>query len=113
MRCASSSSRATPTSLASLLDRLDGRVQMSVKAYYVGEALLREVLLRYPELKRRSDAIEQRSPQASHPERIALGRDVAAAVEEQRELDERLLLRRCQSRPTMCVWSRRHRIGRR
>lgn len=71
--------------LASLFERLNGRVQMSVKAYYVGEALLREVVRRYPELKRRSES-------ASQPERIALGRDVAAAVEEQRELDQQLLV---------------------
>ena len=71
--------------LGALFERLNGRVQMSVKAYYVGEALLREVLRRYPELKRRSE-------QASLPEQIELGRHVAAAVEEQRELDQDLLL---------------------
>jgi hypothetical protein len=77
--------------LAALLERLDGRVQMSVKAYYLEEALLREVLRRHPELKRRSDALEGLPLAASQPERIALGRDVAAAVEEQRALDERTL----------------------
>ena len=69
--------------LGALFERLDDRVQMSVKAYYVGEALLREVVRRYPQLKR--------NPK-SQPERIALGRDVAAAVEEQRALDQDLLL---------------------
>jgi len=69
--------------LGALFERLDDRVQMSVKAYYVGEALLREVVRRYPQLKRDPE---------SQPERIALGRDVAAAVEEQRALDQDLLL---------------------
>jgi len=78
--------------LGTLFKRLDGRVQMSVKAYYVGEALLREVLRRHPQLKRRSAAIEGQPLPASQPERIALGQDVAAAVEEQRRLDQELLL---------------------
>jgi hypothetical protein len=78
--------------LGALFERLAGRVQMSVKAYYVGEALLREVLRRHPELKRRSDAIEGQPLPASQRERIALGQDVAAALEEQRELDQDLLV---------------------
>jgi hypothetical protein len=78
--------------LSQLLDHVDGRVQMSVKAYYREEALLREVLARRPELKRRSDALEDAPLAATQTERIALGRDVAAAVEEQRALDERTLV---------------------
>jgi hypothetical protein len=78
--------------LGALFERLGGRVQMSVKAYYVGEALLREVLRRHPQLKRRSEAVERQPLPTSQPERIALGRDVAAAVEEQRALDQELLL---------------------
>jgi hypothetical protein len=78
--------------LASMLDRLEGRVQMSVKAYYLDQALLRAVLLRDPQLKRRSDALEGRPVVATQTERIALGRDVADAVQEQRELDQREML---------------------
>lgn len=78
--------------LAVLLERLEGRVQMSVKAYYLDQALLREVLRRRPQLKARSDALEQLPVAATQAERIALGRAVADAVEEQRELDQRELL---------------------
>jgi hypothetical protein len=78
--------------LTSLMERLEGRLQMSVKAYYVNEALLRQVLKRRPELKRRSDELERVPVAASQQERIELGRDVAEAVEEQRALDERLLV---------------------
>jgi hypothetical protein len=77
---------------SSLFELLHARVQMSVKAYYLEEALLREVLRRRPELKKRSDAVASLPVERSQQERIALGRDVAAAVEEQRELDQRLLL---------------------
>lgn len=78
--------------LQQLLDQLDGRVQMSVKAYYVEEALLRAVLERRPDLKRRSRALEGRAVETTQNERIALGREVAEGVEEQRALDERSIV---------------------
>jgi hypothetical protein len=78
--------------LASLLEQLEGRVQMALKAYYVDESLLREVLKRRPELKQRSDSLEGLPVAMTQHERIALGRDVAEAVEEQRALDERALV---------------------
>jgi len=74
-----------------LLARLDGHVQMSVKAYYGEESLLRQVLKQHPELKRRSDALEGMSMAGSQQERIALGQDVANAVEAQRAHDEQTL----------------------
>jgi hypothetical protein len=77
--------------LASLLERLDGHVQMSVKAYYGEDALLREVLRRRPRLKQRADELQGLPVAATQQLRIDLGRDVAAAVEEQRAADERLL----------------------
>ncbi len=78
--------------LSSLLERVDGRVQMSVKAYSLDEALLRTVLARRPDLKQRSDALEGRGVAGSQNERIALGRDVAVAVEEQRTLDQQAVV---------------------
>jgi Gas vesicle synthesis protein GvpL/GvpF len=78
--------------LEALFERLEGRQQMSVKAYYLEEALLRRVLARQPHLKRRSQELEALPVAASQQERIELGRRVATAVEEQRELDERELL---------------------
>jgi gas vesicle protein GvpL/GvpF len=78
--------------LSELVARLEGCEQMSVKAYYEDEGLLRAVLARRPELKRRADALERLPVAQSQGERIALGQDVAAAVEEQRALDERALV---------------------
>lgn len=77
--------------LTSLLDTLEGHVQMSVKAYYLDDGLLREVLRRRPWLKRRADALSGLPVAASQQQRIGLGRDVAEAVEEQRALDEQML----------------------
>jgi hypothetical protein len=78
--------------IRTLVARVDGKVQMTLKAFYLGEALLRAALERNPQLKRRSDALRDRPADAMHQERIALGRDVAAAVEAQRSADEQLLL---------------------
>jgi hypothetical protein len=79
--------------LRALLQRLAGHVQMSVRAYYAEDALLRAVIARRPQLKARADALDGRPPVATQPERIALGREVADAVEEQRDLDLQLLVR--------------------
>ena len=46
--------------LAGIAQRLEGCEQMSVKAYYHEEALLRGVLARYPEFKQRADELERR-----------------------------------------------------
>jgi hypothetical protein len=78
--------------LAELAEQLEGREQMSVKAYYHEEALLRAVLSRRPDLKRRADELDQRSVVETQAERIALGQAVATAVQEQRSLDERMLV---------------------
>jgi hypothetical protein len=77
--------------LEALLERLDGRVQMSVRAYYAEDELLRRVLQRRPELRERGRALETRPAVTSQNERIALGQEVASEVEAQREMDERML----------------------
>jgi hypothetical protein len=67
--------------LEALLAHVEGRVQMSVKAYYRDDdALVRAAVERRPELKRPAR------------DQLELGRQVAAAVEEQRLLDEQALV---------------------
>jgi hypothetical protein len=78
--------------LTSLLRQLDGRVQMSVKVFYLEEALLRRLLKRHPDLKRRSRELEGLPVETTQALRIALGRDVADALQEQRALDGRLVV---------------------
>jgi hypothetical protein len=78
--------------LTAALERLRDRVQMTLKAFYEEDALLRSVLRANPQLKRRSDALEGRPAERTHGERVALGRDVAQAVEAQRAADARMLV---------------------
>lgn len=74
------------------LERLHGTVQMTLKAFYAEEALLRGVLRSHPELKRRSDALQRQPIEQTRGARIALGRDVAQAVEVQRAADQQMLV---------------------
>ena len=75
------------------LARLDGRVQLNVKAVYDEEELLRELLHLNPELDRLRDSTK-RLGDAGYYEQIRLGELVAAAVSERGEADARRLLGR-------------------
>jgi hypothetical protein len=78
--------------IAALFRQVDGRVQMSLKAFYPEEALLRAMLKANPHLRRRSDALKGRPIEGTQGERIELGREVVQAIEVQRNRDARLLL---------------------
>jgi hypothetical protein len=80
-----------------LLRKLDGHVQMTVRAFYAEEALVREMLESEPEIVRRSAAIQGLSELESRQERIELGRLVAERVTARREQDEQVLLDRLSS----------------
>jgi Gas vesicle synthesis protein GvpL/GvpF len=80
--------------LEELLDKLDGHVQMSVRALYAEDALLQAAIGNDEEIARRSAAIAGMDEVESRPERIALGELVAKAVEERRARDEEILLER-------------------
>ncbi|MCW3015217.1 MAG: gvpF [Solirubrobacterales bacterium] len=75
-----------------LLAKLDGHVQMSVRAFYAEDALLNGVVQSDPEIARRTAAIEGLSELESRQERIELGELVATAVDARRAQDEQLLL---------------------
>jgi hypothetical protein len=79
---------------ADLLRKLDGHVQMTVRAFYAEDALLRAILESDAEIARGSAAIQGVPEAESHAERIALGESVAAAVDARRARDEQALLER-------------------
>jgi hypothetical protein len=78
--------------LTDLLRKLDGHVQMTVRAFYAEDALLREVAENDPEIVRLTAAIRGLSELESRQERIELGRLVAERVTARREQDEQALL---------------------
>jgi hypothetical protein len=82
------------TELSEVLRRLDGHVQMTVKAFYADDALLRDVLAARPELARESAALAERPETEAQAARVGLGEMVAKAVEARRAEIESALLDR-------------------
>jgi hypothetical protein len=83
--------------LQELLQRLEGHVQMSVKAYYGEDVLVREVVRDQPEIARAEAALRGRPEAATRGARIALGEMVSAGVTRHREAEERRLAERLAS----------------
>jgi hypothetical protein len=80
--------------LRDLMTRLEGHVQMLVKAFYAEDALLADVLRSHPELAQESAALGQRPLEATHAARVRLGEKMANAVEARRAQVEAALLER-------------------
>jgi hypothetical protein len=73
--------------LLQLLERLEGRVQMTLKGYYDEQALLNELVSSEPEIERLRDATREGSEEATYNDRVRLGELVNAAIEQRRERD--------------------------
>jgi hypothetical protein len=82
------------TELSDVLRKLDGHVQMTVKAFYAEDVLLSDVLAADPELARQSAELAQRPETEAGAARVALGEAVAKAVEARRAEVESALLNR-------------------
>jgi hypothetical protein len=78
--------------LTDLLRKLDGHVQMTLRAFYAEDGLLREVAENDPEIASRTAAIQGLSELESRQERIALGELIAERVTARREQDAQALL---------------------
>jgi hypothetical protein len=80
--------------LAAGLAELAGKVQLSVKAFYAEEALLRDVIARSPAIARLRERVRGLPADAGYYERIRLGELVSAEVERARERDFAFVLGR-------------------
>ena len=80
--------------LQQLLADVRDRVQMSLKAYYAGDVLLREVIADHPDIARRAAAVSDRPEAESRAVKIALGEQIADAVTRRRDADAERLVQR-------------------
>jgi hypothetical protein len=80
--------------LAGLLDRLDGRVQMTLKVYYHEDVVVAEILSSDPKLAELREAIQGSSEDASRNHRIKLGEGINAAMEQRKKDDGQEILDR-------------------
>ena len=80
--------------LSALLRRFERLVELRVKAFYVEEAVLREIVRSDPAIARLNDATRGIPEASLHPQRIRLGEAVARALDARRENDARAILAR-------------------
>jgi Gas vesicle synthesis protein GvpL/GvpF len=80
--------------LRTLLKRFERLVELRVKAFYVEEAVLREIVRSDPAIARLNEATRGLPEASLHPQRIRLGEVVARALEARRENDTRAILAR-------------------
>jgi hypothetical protein len=78
--------------LTAQLEELQGKVELSVRAVYEEEALMREIVESHPEIARRREQLRGQPEDATYYERIGLGELVAEAMERTREQDANTLL---------------------
>lgn len=72
---------------ADLLDQLAGRVQLNLRATYLEDVVLAEVVAAEPEIARLRERTRDQPPDALLNERLRLGELVAGAVEARRVVD--------------------------
>jgi hypothetical protein len=85
--------------LASLLRRFEGRVELTVRAYYEEDAILAEIVRENRRLARLREETRQGSAAATYPLKVELGERVAEELQKRTNQDRRALLDRL--RPLM------------
>ena len=80
--------------LVSMLDKLEGHVQMTLKVLYDDSAVLREIIGGNEELRRLREAIKQGSEEETYDARVRLGELVNNEVEQRRQRDGQEILQR-------------------
>src|SRR5439155_25556921 len=80
--------------LESLLSRLEGLVELRVKAFYVEDEVLRDVVASDASLGSLAAATRGLPEGVPHPDRLRLGEAVAHAVERERRSDAEAILER-------------------
>src|SRR3954454_13072298 len=80
--------------LVRLLRSFEGRVELSVKAFYLEEAILGEIVRANPRISRLREATRDASDTSTYPLRVELGERVAAELQERTLRDRQALLDR-------------------
>jgi len=73
--------------LKDLLDEVDGRVELGLKAFWYEEIVYREIVEENPPIRELRDSISDRSPDQTYYERIRLGEMVKTAMGRKRDSD--------------------------
>ncbi len=84
----------------SLLDQMAGKVEMGLKALWYEGIVFDEILAENSGIRRLRDALQGRSPEETHYERIHLGERVEKALRQKRQEEEWMILEAL--RPFVC-----------
>jgi hypothetical protein len=78
--------------LRQLLERFEGRVQMTLKVYYHEDAVMADILTADQQLASLRAQIQGRPEDETYKQRVALGEKLNAAVEKRRQVDGKQIL---------------------
>lgn len=74
------------------LDRMEGKIEMGVKALWYEGIVFQEILTERADIRQLRDSLQGKSPDSTYYERIRLGEMVEEAVRRKRSLDEDMIL---------------------
>lgn len=80
--------------LVRLLDEMEGRVELGVKAFWYEEVIFSEVVEENPPIRRLRDSLMGRTPEETYYERIRLGEMIESAMDRKRDEDAGNILAR-------------------
>ena len=80
--------------LLGMLDGMDGRIELGLKAFWHEEALFPEIVNTNPSIRALRDSLAGKPAEQTYFERMRLGEMVEAAMEQKREQDAELVLAR-------------------
>jgi len=80
--------------LLSLWRKMDGRVELGLKAFWHEDTLFQGIVDENPQIRSLRDSLAGRPAEASHAERMKLGELVEAAMKQRRQRDSELILSR-------------------
>ncbi len=78
--------------LMSELERMDGKIEMGVKALWYEGIVFQEILAERTDIRHLRDSLQGKAPEKSYYERIRLGELVEEAVRQKRSMDEDMIL---------------------
>lgn len=80
--------------LSAILRRLEGRIEMGLKAFWFEEVIFNEIVAASPQIRQLRDSLAGRSAEETYYERIRLGELIEAEMARRREADAAMIIER-------------------
>jgi Gas vesicle synthesis protein GvpL/GvpF len=83
---------ARAEALRAQLDRIEGKIELGLKAFWYEEVIFAEIVAESAEIRRLRDSLAGRSPEETYYERIRLGELIEGEMARRREADSERIL---------------------